>query len=230
VKQIQTVGIVLTRTNYGEADRIVTMLTPNHGKLRLMAHGVRKPKSKLAGGIELFSVSDLSYIEGRGEIGTLLSTRLQKHFGQIVKYIERVQLGYDLIKMLNRATEDQPETEYFNLLEQAFAALDKAAIKPELIKIWFQAQLLKLAGHTPNLRTDTNGQKLVVAQAYDFDFEAMSFKFHEHGSFGANHIKSLRLLFSDNVAEVLAQVQGLEEAITNLTPVLTNIISSYLRI
>src|SRR5205085_581911 len=118
-------GIVLSRTNYGEADRILTLLTPDHGKLRLMARGVRKVKSKLAGGIELFSVSDITFIRGRGEMGTLISTRLVKHYGKIVQHIDRVQLGYELIKLLNTATEDRPEADYFELLQQAFAALDE---------------------------------------------------------------------------------------------------------
>src|SRR4051812_43718179 len=103
MKQILTSGIVLKRTNYGEADRIITFLTPDHGKIRLIAKGVRRVKSKLAGGIELFSVSHLTYIEGKREIGTLISTRLEKHYGDIVKDIDRVQLGYELIKLLDKA-------------------------------------------------------------------------------------------------------------------------------
>ena len=56
MNQLVTDGIVLSRVNYGEADRIIKLLTPEAGKLSLMARGVRKPKSKLAGGIELFSI------------------------------------------------------------------------------------------------------------------------------------------------------------------------------
>ncbi|MDO8591465.1 MAG: DNA repair protein RecO, partial [bacterium] len=66
-----TQGIVLSRTDFGEADRILTFLTNDHGKVRAIAKGVRKSKSKLAGGIELFSISDLTLIIGRGEINTL---------------------------------------------------------------------------------------------------------------------------------------------------------------
>ena len=83
MKQLQTEGIVLSRTDYGEADRIINILTPEQGKIALMARGVRKPKSKLAGGIELFSISDISYIKGKGEIGTLISVRLKKHYANI---------------------------------------------------------------------------------------------------------------------------------------------------
>src|SRR3954464_12617433 len=128
MKQFLTKGIVLSRTDYGEADRILTLLTPEQGKLRLMARGVRRAKSKLAGGIELFSVSDITFIRGRGDIGTLISARLNKHYANIVKDIDRVQLGYELIKQLNKATEDEPEEGYFHLLNQALETLDNKEI------------------------------------------------------------------------------------------------------
>jgi len=216
-----TQGIVLARTDYGEADRIVTMLTPDHGKLRLMARGVRKPKSKLAGGIELFSISDITFITGKGEIGTLISTRLRRHYGRIVSDIDRVQLGYELTKTLNRATEDHPEPDYFELLDHTLRSLDDHAIQPGLIHLWFDAQLLRLAGHTPNLNTDTAHQKLQADQSYNFDLDAMSFTPHPTGAFHAADIKFLRLLFSHHKPTELQKVQGTELLLPRLTDLLT---------
>lgn len=230
MKQLLTKGIVLNRTDYGEADRILTILTPDQGKLRLIARGVRKAKSRLAGGIELFSTTDLTYMNGRGEIGTLISARLIEYYSTIVKDIDRVQLGYELIKMLNRATEDQPEAEYFDLLEQAFYALDDAAIDANLIRLWFESRLLYLAGHSPNLRTDTAGQKLDVANTYNFDFETMAFTPRQGGNFNAAHIKTLRLLFSHNQPKALNQVEGLNALLTDLTPLVRTMLTSYIRI
>jgi DNA repair protein RecO len=229
MKQIITKGIVLSRTDYGEADRILTLLTPDQGKLRLMARGVRRPKSKLAGGIELFSVSDITYMRGRGEIGTLLSSRLITHYGTIVRDIDRVQLGYELIKMLNRATEDQPEADYFELLQQAFQALDEAAVDRDLIRLWFEARLLYLAGHSPNLHTDINNQKLRIDVTYDFDFDAMAFSPRPDGHFDAGHIKTLRLLFSHHPPQALAQVQGLVELLPVLEPAIQVMLTSHIR-
>ena len=57
----KTLTIVLRRTDFGEADRILTLLTPE-GKKTAIARGVRKPKSKLAGGIELFSLNEVVLI------------------------------------------------------------------------------------------------------------------------------------------------------------------------
>lgn len=229
MKQLVTKGIILTRTDFGEADRVITLLTPDHGKLRLMARGVRKIKSKLAGGIELFSVSSITFIQGRGEMGTLISTRLIKHYGNIVGDINRVQLGYELIKMLNRATEDEPETAYFDLLEQAFEALNDATISQDLIKIWFSAQLLRLAGHAPNLRTDVRGQALDAAEAYDFGFDDMAFLLHENGQFASDNIKFLRLIFGDNQPHVLQKIKDVDALVQTINQLVTQVLHIYIR-
>jgi DNA repair protein RecO (recombination protein O) len=230
VKRLLSKGIILSRTDYGEADRILTILTPGQGKLRLMARGVRKAKSRLAGGIELFSTTDITYMNGRGEIGTLISSRLIKYYSTIVKDIDRVQLGYELIKILNRATEDQPEAEYFTLLEQSFAALDMPTVSTDLIRLWFQAQLLRLAGHSPNLRTDTAGQKLTPGQTYNFDFDAMAFAPHLAGNFAANHIKILRLLFADHRPSTMQQVQGIEALLPDLASPVHTMLIAFIRV
>lgn len=230
MKQAVARGIVLSRTDYGEADRILTLLTPGQGKLRLMARGVRKPKAKLAGSIELFSTADITFIKGKGEIGTLTSARLIKHYGHIAKHLDRVQLGYDLIKTLNRATEDHPEPEYYGLLEQAFAALDDASIKLDLIRAWFEAQLLKQAGHSPNIQTDTAGNKLDPGAAYNFDFDAMAFTPHAGGKLTAAHIKTLRLLFSSHPPQDIAKVQGLDRLLPALSLLVRTMLTAHIRI
>jgi DNA repair protein RecO (recombination protein O) len=222
VKKLLTNGIILSRTNYGEADRILTVLTPEQGKLRLKARGVRKVKSKLAGGIELFSTSHITYIEGKGELGALISTRLIKHYGRIVQNIDRVQLGYELIKLLNKATEDHPESGYYELLEQTFAALDNLDIDTDLIHVWFQAQLLKLSGHSPNLLDVSEGQK------YKFDLEDMIFMPGPNGRFTVNDIKFMRLLLSGNHPAALARIADHEKHVGALQPLLRTIYQHYL--
>ena len=230
MKSEQTKGIVLSRTDYGEADRIVTVITPDQGKRRLMVKGVRRMKSKMAGGIELFSVSELSYIKGKGDIDTMISARLSKYYSNIVNDIDRVQLGYELIKQLNRVTEDNPEEEYFILLESAFKALDDSAISTELIRLWFQAQLLRLAGHSPNLAMDTEGRKLAADQKYSFDFDAMAFIDHPEGSFKSDQIKTLRLLFSQHDTKALANVVGIEKIVPSLSPLIQTMLKTHIRI
>lgn len=219
MKQLVTEVIILSRTDFGEADRILTVLSPEYGKLRLLAKGVRRVKSKLAGGIELFSVSTITFVKGRGEIGTLVSTRLVKHYSHIVEDLQRTMLGYELIKQLNKTIEDEPEPEYFTLLHQAFEALDDHDIPLPVVRMWFTAQLTRLGGHTPNLKTDEQGRKLVADQLYDFDAEHMRFVTNPlDGRFNANHIKFLRLVYAGNTPQALMQVRGLGTLLRDCSP------------
>jgi DNA repair protein RecO (recombination protein O) len=225
---IHTKGIVLSRTDYGEADRILTFLTPDHGKVSAIAKGVRKQKSKLAGGIELFSVSEISYIPGKRDISTLISTRLVTHYGQIVKDLNRTNTGYELIKIINKATEEKPEEAYFNLLKQLFEALDDHSVDLELIQAWFAAQLLRQAGHTPNLRTEQGGQKLQAGQTYDFNLDNMSFQSGETTS--ADQIKFLRLLLSENIPHTLQKVAGAARLASQSRQLIQPMLQTYIRL
>lgn len=229
MKQIATQAIILRRTDYGEADRILSLLTPDQGKLSLIAKGVRRSKSKLAGGIELFSVSDIGFIRGRSEIGTLVSTRLIRHYGNIVSDVSRTMLGYDLIKRLNKVTEDEPESEYFELLEQSFAALDDVSVDVRLIRAWFLMRLLRLEGHMPNLETDETGSKLTADDRYVFSFEDMAFVRRPEGQFGADEIKFLRVGFAGNRPEVLQKITGIGQLLDDVTPLLQTSAQMYLR-
>lgn len=230
MKHIITSGIILSRTDYGEADRIITVLTPEQGKLRLIARGVRKIKSRAAGGVELFSVSELTYMQGRGALGTLVSAHLKDHYGDIVQNIERVQLGYNLIKMLNKATEDELEIEYFLLLEQGFKALNTRAIPLKLVRLWFEAQLLRLSGHGPNLHTDVTGERLKVQAKYEFDFDAVSFRKNTQGRFMSEHIKVLRLLFSGTDIQVMNRIEDFERLLEFAEPIVSVLFSTYTRV
>jgi DNA repair protein RecO (recombination protein O) len=225
---IHTRGIVLSRTDYGEADRILTFLTPDHGKVSAIAKGVRKQKSKLAGGIELFSVSEISYIPGKRDISTLISTRLVTHYGQIVKDLNRTNAGYELIKIINKATEEKPEEAYFNLLRQLFEALDDHSVDLELIQAWFAAQLLRQAGHTPNLRTEQGGQKLQAGQTYDFNLDNMSFQAGE--TTNSDQIKFLRLLFSENTPQTLQKVTGAARLAAQSRQLIQPMLQTYIRL
>ncbi len=225
-----TRGIILSRTDYGEADRILSFLTSDHGKVRAIAKGVRKSQSKLAGGIELFSVSDLTLIIGRGEINTLISSRLVRHYGNIVKNIERTNLAYELLKNINRATEDEPEAAYFKLLDQSLAAIDDPQLDLNLTKLWFDMQLLKLAGHIPNLHTNSVGAKLADSKTYNVDLEQMSFEPASRGRLTANHIKFMRLGFRAGKPQTIQRVNDADSLAAVCAPIIQTMLRTHVRI
>lgn len=226
MNQVATTAIVLARINYGEADKIITVITPDQGKLRLMARGVRKIKSKLAGGIELFSVSSVTYIPGKKDISTLVSTRLQTHFGHIVESIDRTMVAYDILKLLNQSTEDDSSIEFYELLLHSLSYLDDRQVDIVLARCWFMMQLLRINGYSPNLELTAEGKQLQVDTRYDFDFQDMSFYEKPNGKYTANHIKMLRLLHSEE-PQKLQIIQGVDKVLGDIDQFIRQIMSRY---
>jgi DNA repair protein RecO (recombination protein O) len=215
MKPIRTKAVVLRRTNYGEADRILQLLTPDNGKIAVMAKGVRREKSKLAGAVELFAISDLTVVPGKGDIWTLTGAKMDTFFAHIMADYERMQFAYEVIKQVSKATEQVSDPSYYTLLTTALASLDDPTISLGITSSWFWLQLAILEGQGLNLSTDVNGMKLVEDQNYTFDVESMAFAFHENGEFTTEHIKLLRLLSAQSPV-VVSKVKG-------ITPLLAQI-------
>lgn len=209
MKTHRTQAIVLRRTNYGEADRILQLLTPE-GRRSVMARGVRKEKSKLAGGIELFAISDVVLGEGKGELGVLTSARLVHFYNHIIEDYDRLQFGYLAIKLITRASETVDEPEWFDMLSEILMALDARTIPLELTQTWFYLKYAALLGHELNLNIDTNGEKLSAERSYRYDAGEQGLREMVNGEIGAEHIKLLRLIATKSL-KILAQVGGVDK-------------------
>ena len=229
-KQVVTTGIVLSRNDFQEADRLLTILTPEQGKIKTIAKGVRRPNSKLAGGIELFSISNITFMPGRGDFATLVSTRLLQHYGNIVKDINRTMLGYDILKRMNRLTEEAAGQEFYDLLRGTLEGLDDLELASDLVDLWFTMQLLFITGHGPNLRSDTEGNRLSPEENYLFDFDAMAFRVQTKGPFSANHIKLMRLGAGTDEPTVLKQVKDTDTYASEALSLAKNILKLHVRV
>ena len=194
---IRTVGYVLRRTNYGEADRILNLITPV-GKIAVIARGVRKMKSKLAGGIEPFTRSDFQIHQGRGELGILTSAKMQKYYSRIVQNLERMELAAKILKRVDAVAENTNSEEYFMLVDQGLAAID-AGENLELVEAWFLLNLKRIMGEEVNLYRDVNGEKLEVDEKYNWDSFERALRLDAKGKFGVNEIKMLRLMASNDL-------------------------------
>ncbi len=206
MKMTRTKAIVLRRTNYGEADRVVQMITPD-GRRSVMARGVRKEKSKLAGGIELFAVSDVVIGEGKGDLGVLTSAKLDHFYRHILEDYDRLQFGYTAVKLVARASETVDEPEWFDLLEETIAGLDVLTIPQALIEAWFYIRYASLLGHDLNLELDIDGEQLQAGASYRYDMAEQGLRKVSSGELSSEHIKLLRLIASRPL-KVLIQIGG----------------------
>lgn len=212
MKTERTRGIVLRRTNYGEADRVVQFLTPL-GRRSVMARGVRREKSKLAGGIELFALSDLVIASGKGELGMLTSARMVQFYRHIVEDYDRLQFGYEVVKQVARASEIVDEPEWFSVLHEVVQALDVVTVDLRLIETWFYLRHSALLGHELGLWYDTTGRALEPEQRYRYDVSEKGLAPRQDGELTADHVKFLRLVAVKPIHVVL-QVGGVESILS----------------
>lgn len=208
---LRTRAIVLRRTNYGEADRILHLLTPE-GKRSVMARGVRKEKSRLAGGIELFAICDVVITEGRGDLGILTSARLVQFYRHILEDYDTMQFAYEAVKQVGRASEMVDEPEWYDVLSEVLMALDTLTISRQLIQTWFYLRYAALLGHEMSLVHDTAGESLQPDLRYIYDESEMGLREAPQGNITADHIKLMRLINAKPL-KVLAQVGGIEATI-----------------
>jgi DNA repair protein RecO (recombination protein O) len=208
-QSLRTKAIVLRRTNYGEADRILSVITPSNGRLNIIARSVRKEKSRLAGGIELFAICDIVVHLGKGDIATLTGSRMNKFFAQIMTDYDRLQFGYEALKQIAKASETIDEPDFYSLLEGCLGALDNLKINLKIVQAWFYLKLADLLGIGLNTATDASGMKLVEDAKYNFDLADQTFIFDENGRYNSEHIKIMRLMMH-NSPEIIAKISDID--------------------
>ncbi|MEN8234333.1 MAG: DNA repair protein RecO [Actinomycetota bacterium] len=134
-------GIVLRSYSFGEADKVVILLSPNRGKLRTVAKGVRKTKSRFGGRLETFTHVDLVLYEGRN-LHTITQVSIIEAFPKLRADLDRVVAAGTMIEVADLvAQEEEPARRLFLLLHRGLKALDEGAPHPDLVT----AFLLKAA-------------------------------------------------------------------------------------
>jgi len=140
-------GIVLSRRDHGEADRVIRLLT-SEGSVDLLAKGIRKPRSRKAGHLELFSKSQVlaSRVTGswdiisQAEVVQMRARLLEDfHLGTYARYVAELVI---------RFFEGETDEQLYKLVDDVLARLDVGA-EPDLLVRWFEQQVLVLAGFRP---------------------------------------------------------------------------------
>ena len=209
----RTTAVVLRRTNYGEADRILQLLTPN-GQRSVMARGVRKEKSRLAGGIELFATSDVVITKGKGGLGILTSARMRHFYRHILDDYDRMQFAYEVTELAAKASESVDEAHWYDILVEVYAGLDATTVPLQLIQVWFYLQYAEVTGYGLNLERDINGEPLEAAQRYMYDMSERGLRRAENGDITAACIKLLRIINAKSIG-VVAQIGGVETVLAD---------------
>ena len=160
-KQIKSEGVVLKRTNYGEADRIVTLYTKHYGKLVCLAKGTRRTSSKKRASIELFSQIRFYAVSGRG-LDILAETEIIDSFTNIRKDLVKISSAYQLCELVDRLTVEKNDQEviYFQLVKALEQISNSENQESEEIVYEFAGNLVKELGFWPKEKALPTGISL----------------------------------------------------------------------
>ena len=147
----QTEAIIIKKIKLGEADRILTLYTPHLGKIRAVAKGVRRPRSKLAGHLELLTHSQVSLARGRN-LDTITGSQTINSFLPLKSDLQLTSYALYATELVDQFTADDIENyPLFQLLLETMQRLCQAGDN-ELVLRYFELHLLNEVGYRPQLQ------------------------------------------------------------------------------
>jgi len=162
-RSIRAVGVILRHSDFGEADRLLTIFTREMGKVRALAKGVRKTRSRKAGHVEPFTKANLQLARGRD---LLILTQAEAIDVYANLREDLILLGYAayIIELLDRSTYDEEENRpLYDLITRSLTRLDRGD-DPNLVTRYYELRLLDYIGFRPQLFTCTQCKKEIQPQ------------------------------------------------------------------
>jgi len=149
----KTEALVLRNREFSEADQLVTLLSPDYGKLKVVARGARKPKSRLRGGIQAFTQTHLMLHTGRSlDIITGSETSKCFYFREDLDKLTMVVYWADLLERILPEREANPAIYYLFLsLLYLLESVDRNPEEIRALNHLFELKLVCIAGYSPDL-------------------------------------------------------------------------------
>ena len=145
-----TEAIVVRQTSLGETDRVLTLFTPELGKLGAVAKGVRRPGSRMGGHLELLNLVRVSLAQGR-TLDTVTDAHAVQTFAGLRGRLHSISRAMYAAELVDRFSIDRsPNLPVYRLLLEALTLLDAGPEAPALLR-HFELMLLDHSGYRPEL-------------------------------------------------------------------------------
>jgi DNA repair protein RecO (recombination protein O) len=146
----RTKAIVLSRFELGEADRVLTLLTPHDGKIKAIAKGVRRPGSRIGGSVEPFAELELLLARGR-TFDVVTQAQVAEAWLRFRDHLTATATAWYLGELAERAVEERAGAwPVYALLRRAFQLLDDG-MDPDRVARWFETGLSDALGMRPEV-------------------------------------------------------------------------------
>jgi len=145
-----TDAIVLSRFDYGEADRIMTLFTPTYGKFKAIAKGVRRTKSRLGGSLEPLAELRVALARGR-TFDVVTQVQVTHAWLRLRDSLESAATAWYLAELADRSMEERHEAQgLYVLLKHAYELLD-AGMDAGRVARWYEMRLADELGMRPEV-------------------------------------------------------------------------------
>jgi DNA repair protein RecO (recombination protein O) len=163
--------VLLRSIEYGDVDRVVTLLTTDFGKLSLLARGARRSHRRFGGALEPYVLLRVEVGLGRGELGRLAQAQVTRPFVRILASLQKMMLAGAGLELVRQAVPARaPDPRVFELCVALLEALDEEEGAREELLLAFKGRLMALVGFAPGLDTcAVCGKRAPEGQAACFD-------------------------------------------------------------
>ncbi|MCB8918719.1 MAG: DNA repair protein RecO [Pseudomonadales bacterium] len=169
-KTYHTEAIVLRRSDFGEADRLLTLFSREQGKIRAIAKGARKPQSRKTGHVELFMRTRFLIATGR-DLDIITQAELVEPYQGVRSDLVRTTYAAYAVELLDRFTaEEDKNPGLYDLLANTLARLATAE-DMLLVARYYELRLLALSGYQPQLFNCVNCSAAIQEQDQHFSAE-----------------------------------------------------------
>ncbi|HUC37966.1 MAG TPA: DNA repair protein RecO [Acidimicrobiales bacterium] len=200
-------GVVLRTLRLGEADRIVTMVTRSHGKVRAVAKGIRRTTSKFGGRLEPLSHVAVQCWQGR-ELDTVTQVEVIDGFRAVREDLSRVQKAFTLLEVVDQISQERHANEHlYEMLVGALRSLE-AADAPALVPA-FCLKVLALEGSSPVVDQCASCGSDTDLVAFDIVDGGALCRSCRHGlAVSPQALEMVRRILSGGLRSVLAEPAG----------------------
>lgn len=146
-----TPAIVIRRADYSDYDRMITLFSPELGRVEAIARGCRRPKSPLVNAVEPFTSGEFQLFSHR-ERNSLEQCQISESYFELRSDYDKLRHGVYWLKLLDTAIlPDTPAPDLFIITLRALAHLNYGELPPELVTFAFECHFMRLMGLSPRM-------------------------------------------------------------------------------
>jgi len=140
----KTEGVILRRTNYGEADKLLVIYSKHYGKIKVVAKGIRRPTSRKGGNLELFNRVIINLVKGHN-LDLITEAVVEDTYKYWRNDLKKVTLAYYFCELIDKLTpEEQANLEVYELITASLGNIGKLNAKVQVRS--FEQRLLEQLG------------------------------------------------------------------------------------